>query len=177
MSERPWSVPVSLHDIPESGRHLELLADETIRAAIAKTAGLRALPRLEAIFDVTRRGSSGLHVLGRVSATVGQVCVVTLDPLENQIDETFDVTFLPGATPGDAARTHVLEVASDDEPEIEPLINDTIDLGAIATEFLLLGIDPYPRKPEAVFEAPPTEDAVDHPFAALARLRKGTHDA
>jgi hypothetical protein len=71
----------------------------------------------------------------------------------------------------------VLEVASDDEPEIEPLINDTIDLGAIATEFLLLGIDPYPRKPEAVFEAPPTEDAADHPFAALAGLRKGSHDA
>jgi uncharacterized metal-binding protein YceD (DUF177 family) len=177
MSERPWSVAVSLHDIPETGRHFELLADDTIRAAIAKTAQLRALPRLEATFDVTRRGSDGLHVLGRVSATVGQVCVVTLDPLENEIDEAVDVTFLPDATRGDAARKRVLEVASDDEPEIEPLINDTIDLGAIATEFLLLGIDSYPRKPEAVFEAPPTEDAADHPFAALAGLRKGSHDA
>jgi uncharacterized metal-binding protein YceD (DUF177 family) len=177
MSERPWSVAVSLHDIPETGRHFELLADDTIRAAIAKTAQLRALPRLEATFDVTRRGSDGLHVLGRVSATVGQVCVVTLDPLENEIDEAVDVTFLPDAARGDAARKRVLEVASDDEPEIEPLINDTIDLGAIATEFLLLGIDPYPRKPEAVFEAPPTEDAADHPFAALAGLRKGSHDA
>jgi hypothetical protein len=108
---------------------------------------------------------------------VGQVCVVTLDPLENEIDEAVDVTFLPDAARGDAARKRVLEVASDDEPEIEPLINDTIDLGAIATEFLLLGIDPYPRKPEAVFEAPPTEDAADHPFAALAGLRKGSHDA
>jgi hypothetical protein len=177
MSERPWSVPVSLHDIPETGRHFDLLADETIRAAIVKTAQLRALPRLEATFDVTRRGSGGLHVLGRVSGTVGQVCVVTLDPLDNEIDEAVDVAFLPGATPSDGIRKRMVEVASDDEPEIEPLINDTIDLGAIATEFLLLGIDPYPRKPEAVFEAPPTEDAADHPFAALASLRKGAHDA
>jgi Large ribosomal RNA subunit accumulation protein YceD len=177
MSERPWSVPVNLHDIPETGRHFALLADETIRAAIAKTAQLHALPRLEATFDVNRRGSAGLHVLGRVSATVGQVCVVTLDPLESEIEESVDVTFLPGAAPGDAARRRVLDVASDDEPETEPLINDTIDLGAIATEFLLLGIDPYPRKPEAVFEAPSIEDGADHPFAALANLRKGTHDA
>ena len=33
-----------------------------------------------------------------------------------------------------------------------------VDLGAVATEFLLLGIDPYPRKPGAVFEAPPAGD-------------------
>ncbi len=30
----------------------------------------------------------------------------------------------------------------------------TVDLGAIATEFFLLGIDPYPRKEGAEFEAP-----------------------
>jgi hypothetical protein len=89
------------------------------------------------------------------------------------------LTFIPGATPaaGDAAHKRVLEVTSEDEPEVEPLINDTVDLGAIATEFLLLGIDPYPRKPEAVFEAPSTENQADHPFATLASLRKGTHGA
>lgn len=177
--ERPWSVLVSLHDIPDTGRHFELHADEIARAAIAKAAELRALPRLEASFEVTRRGSAGLNVLGRVSATVGQDCVVTLEPLENEIDEAVDLTFLPGAAPAAAEVVHrrVVEVASDDdEPEIEPLVNDTVDLGAIATEFLLLAIDPYPRKPEAVFEAPPIKDEADHPFAALASLRKGTHD-
>ena len=35
----------------------------------------------------------------------------------------------------------------------EPLHDGAVDLGAVATEFLLLGIDPYPRKPDAVFEA------------------------
>ncbi len=41
-----------------------------------------------------------------------------------------------------------------DEPP-EPLVGGTVDLGAIATEFLILGIDPYPRKPGAEFDAPP----------------------
>ena len=48
-----------------------------------------------------------------------------------------------------------------------------VDLGALATEFLILGLDPYPRKPGAVFE-PPRERAADEgPFAALAGWSKG----
>jgi hypothetical protein len=41
----------------------------------------------------------------------------------------------------------------------------------IATEFLLLAIDPYPRKPGAVFQPPVTEDNSAHPFASLAALK------
>ena len=54
-------------------------------------------------------------------------------------------------------------------------VDGTIDLGAIATEFLILGIDPYPRKPGIVFDAPRTGEASGHPFAALAALKKGQH--
>ncbi len=165
--EGAWSVPVSVHDVPLSGRHFALAADEATRSAIAKSADLRALPRLEATFDVTRLDSGGLHVVGRVVATVGQLCVVSLDPIESQIDEPVDLTFVPGA----AAGSDALSVASDEAPE--PLRGDTIDLGAIATEFLILGIDLYPRKPDAVFQAPAIEDETEHPFAALAALRGG----
>ena len=43
----------------------------------------------------------------------------------------------------------------------------------MATEFLLLGIDPYPRKADAVFDAPKgaTEDPGANPFAVLAKLK------
>ena len=166
----PWSVPVSVHDVPLSGRHFALAADEATRSAIAKSADLRALPRLEATFDVTRLDSGGLHVVGRVAATVGQLCVVSLDPIESQVDEPVDLTFVPGASGGDAG-SDALSVATDEAPE--PLRGDSIDLGAIATEFLILGIDLYPRKPDAVFQAPAIEDETEHPFAALAALRGG----
>jgi hypothetical protein len=152
--EGPWRVPVTVQEVPATGRRFELKADEATRAAIAKSADLRALPRLEATFDVSKRGADGLHVVGRVSATVGQVCVVTLDPIENE-----------------ALDREALKVATDEAPE--PLLGDTVDLGAIATEFLILGIDLYPRKPDAVFQAPPIEDKTEHPFAALATLRRG----
>jgi Large ribosomal RNA subunit accumulation protein YceD len=170
--EGPWRVPVTVHEVPVSGRHFELKADEATRAAIAKCADLRALPRLEATFDVSRRGKDGLHVAGRVSATVAQVCVVTLDPIENEVEEMVDLILVPGATPaaGDAPGRDALEVA-DEGPE--PLVDDTVDLGAIAIEFLILGLDPYPRKPKAEFQAPPIDDKSEHPFAALATLRRG----
>src|SRR5262252_2552062 len=71
----PWHVPVVVEEIAETGQHFDLVADTSVRAAVAKVAGLRDLPRFEANFDVTRRGASGLHVVGSISATVGQNCV------------------------------------------------------------------------------------------------------
>src|SRR3990170_4655136 len=83
----PWSMPVALAAIPEDGKHFDLVADEATRAEVAKVAGLRALPRLQASFDLARQGSDSLRVNGEVSATVGQNCVVTLDPIDNEVRE------------------------------------------------------------------------------------------
>jgi hypothetical protein len=160
--------------VAETGQRFDLAADECVRAAVAKLAGLRALPRLEATFDVAPRGRDGLHVVGRVSATVGQVCGVTLEPVENEVEEHIDLTFVPAAAPalpaGDGPNTPV-EIPAADAPE--PLVDGVVDLGAIATEFLILGIDPYPRKVGAVFQPPVAGDESAHPFAALAALKQG----
>ncbi len=169
----PWSVPVVVAEVPKTGRHVELMPDDATRQAIAKEASLVALPRLEASFDLARRGAEGLRVEGRVSATVVQSCVVTLEPIESEIDEPVDLVFLPQRPEpiedGDDAGYHPLD--SEEPPEV--LVNGTVDLGALVTEFLNLGIDPYPRKEGAVFDAPPAGDPASHPFAALAALKKG----
>jgi hypothetical protein len=175
--ERPWSVPVPIVDIPDTGRRVELVADDATRAALAQAAGLAALPRLEATFDLTRQGRDGLHVAGRVSAVVGQNCVVTLEPMESTVDEAVDLVFVPPPPEEPKPRAAEGEEGGGgkvkDEPE--PLQDGVIDLGAVATEFLLLGINPYPRKPGATFDAPqPAQDPASHPFAALAALKKGS---
>jgi hypothetical protein len=36
----------------------------------------------------------------------------------------------------------------------------------------MLGIDPYPRKPDAVFDPPADVEEAAGPFAALAALKK-----
>lgn len=170
----PWTVPVAVEDVPEAGLHVELEAPAAVRAALAPLGGLRDLPELTAVFDVTRRGA-GLRVLGRVKARVGQTCVVTLEPVENAVDEEIDLLFspdVPAVPEGDGGHHQTIGHTADEDEGPEPLVGGAIDLGAIASEFLMLGIDPYPRKPGAEFEPPARDAGAEHPFAALAALKK-----
>jgi hypothetical protein len=177
----PWRVPVALEDVAETGQHFGLVADEKVRAAVGRMAGLRDLPRLEANFDVTRYGAGGLRISGRVSATVAQNCVVTLEPLASEVEEEIDLVFAPRPAEPEAGESETaegtLEKSSSDKPwnRPEPLVGGAVDLGALATEFLILGIDPYPRKPGAIFEPPQDVKPEEGPFAVLAQLTKGRH--
>ena len=175
---QPWHVPVRLEEVPDIGLHLDLVADEHVRAGLTALAGVVSMPRLEAFLDVVRHGK-GLRATGRVSATVGQTCVITLEPVENEVDEPIDVIFAPSTGDFVAGDLAAADVASDaafeagDEPEV--LSDGTADLGAIAAEFLLLGINPYPRKPGAEFTPPAGQSGDASPFAALARLKDAKH--
>jgi Large ribosomal RNA subunit accumulation protein YceD len=172
-----WSVPVAVENIPEAGLHMAIEASATTRAAVAELADLRDLPELSAVFDLTRQGAgadAGVRVTGQVSARVGQTCVVTLEPIESVVAEAVDLKFVP--LPGGGAAVEPKgprkrALLGDDEPP-EPLVDGSVDLGQLATEFLILGVDPYPRKPGAQFAAPKVEDAGEHPFAALESLKK-----
>jgi uncharacterized metal-binding protein YceD (DUF177 family) len=167
----PWQVPVAVEDVADGGQRFDLVADAQTCAAVARIAGLPELPRLEASFEVTRHGAGGLRVAGRVSATVGQTCVVTLEPLTNEVAEEVALVFAPqSAAKRPAAETNALPAASD---EMEPLLDGKIDLGVLATEFLIVGLDPYPRKPGAVFQLPKNMTPAEGPLAAaLAAFKK-----
>jgi uncharacterized metal-binding protein YceD (DUF177 family) len=170
MAENLWRVPVARREVPETGRRFELVADERTCKAVAELAGLRAVSRLSASFEVTQHGRDGLRVAGRVCACVGQSCVVTLEPIENEIDEPVVLVFAPDvALPSADVGGEVVVADNDDEPE--PLIDGIVDLGAIATEFLILGVDPYPRKAGATFTPLAAGDDTANPFSALAALK------
>ena len=170
----PWSVLITVAQIPDAGLHHDIEAGPAVRAAMAELAGLRDILSANASLDVTPAGGGRFHVVGRVRARVGQTCVVTLDPIENGIDEPIDLIFAPPEQIPQLA--DLVDDAAESDAEIpdppEPIENGTIDLGRLATDALFLGLDPYPRRPDAVFEPPiVAEDPDDHPFAALKALR------
>lgn len=169
MASQPWTAKVRIDDVPQAGRRVALTADEATRSAVAREAGVAGIERLEAAFELTRVGRDGVRVTGDVSATVRQTCIVTLEPIENRISEAVDVAFAPGSADAGDREPAEIAIGAPDPPE--PLIGAAVDLGAIATEFLILGIDPYPRKSDAVFEAPPVADAGSGPFDVLAPLK------
>jgi hypothetical protein len=168
---QPWHVLVRLDDVPETGLHLDLEADIHVRTGLAALVGVVDIPRLHAVLDVVRHGY-GLRATGRVSATVDQTCVVTLEPVQNEVDEPIDVIFKPlSETAGDASVEEASADLDDGDEPPEALSDGSADLGAVAAEFLLLGIDPYPRKPGAQFTPPAEQGDGASPFAALVRLR------
>ena len=170
----PWSVPLAVAQIPEHGLHREIEADPAAREAMAEVAGLREILSVHAALDVTPGSGGRVHVGGHVRARIGQICVVTLDPIENEIDEAIDLVFAPPEQIPQLADLvdETLEIGAEIPDPPEPIVNGVIDLGRLATDALFLGIDPYPRRPDAVFELPVVAaDPEDHPFAALKALQ------
>jgi uncharacterized metal-binding protein YceD (DUF177 family) len=170
----PWSLPVAVAQIPDTGLHRELQASAAERGALAELAGLREVVSAAASLDLTLMRGGRVQVVGRVKARVGQTCVVTLDPIENEIDEPIDLIFAPPEQI--PAMAHLVEEAAHSDAEIpdppEPIVDGMIDVGRLATDALFLAVDPHPRKPGAVFEPPAVpEDPEDHPFAALKALK------
>jgi uncharacterized metal-binding protein YceD (DUF177 family) len=170
----PWSGPVTVAQIPDTGLHRDIEADAATRHAMAEVGGLREILSAHASLDVTPKGGGRVHVAGHVRARIGQTCVVSLDPIENDIDEAIDLIFAPPEQIPELA--DLVDEAAESDTEIpdppEPIVNGVIDLGRLATDALFLAIDPYPRRPDAVFEPPVvTDDPEDHPFAALKALQ------
>ena len=170
----PWSVPVAVAQVPDTGLHRDIEAGPAARTAMAELAGLREILSASASLDVTPKGRGRFQVEGRVQARIGQTCVVTLDPILNDIDEAIDLIFAPAEQIPELS--DLIDDAAESSEEIpdppEPIENGFIDLGRLATDALFLGIDPYPRRPDAVFEPPVVAaDPQDHPFAALKALQ------
>lgn len=168
----PWKALLRVAEIPDAGLNKTIEASEAERSAIADVAGLQRLSELKASFELKTLSGGRVRVTGVVQAKAEQTCVVTLDPVETLVDEAVDLEFaeLPEGLPP-ARGPHDPDDETAEPPE--PIVNGSIDLGALATEFLLLGLDPYPRKPGVVFDVPvEAVDPEDHPFAALAALKK-----
>jgi hypothetical protein len=174
-SANPWSVPIAVAQIPDTGMHREIEANANECQALADLGGLRELKSAHASIDLAPMRQGRVHVVGRVKARIGQTCVVTLDPIENDIDEAIDLIFAPPEQI--PALADLVDDATEGDAEIpdppEPIVAGTIDLGRLATDALFLGVDPYPRKPDAVFDLPVIpDDPEDHPFAALKALKR-----
>jgi uncharacterized metal-binding protein YceD (DUF177 family) len=177
-SRDPWRALINVAQIPDGGLHREIEADERARVAMAEAVGLREIASARAAFDLSHRSGGRVQVAGRVQAKVGQTCVVTLEPIENEIDEEVDLIFAPA----EEIAPQIDADADDGESALveppEPIENGMIDLGRLATDVLFLAIDPYPRKQGAVFEPQlAASDPEDHPFAALKALQTAPEKA
>jgi uncharacterized metal-binding protein YceD (DUF177 family) len=179
----PFSRPLAVDSVREAGQHVKYQASEAECAALAELDGLVALRDLIIEADVSRRGREGLYAKGRVTAFVTQTCVVSLEPFEAKVEESFEIEFAPQAEAEaayekamaeiEAAADKALALAEQKDPP-DPIIDGKVDFGALAAEFMALGLDPHPRKPGVRFDEIVDQAVEDKPspFAALAKFKK-----
>jgi uncharacterized metal-binding protein YceD (DUF177 family) len=164
---------VRVDALPREGRTLTIEANSEEKQALASFFKLPAIAALTATLHVQAQGRGGARVTGSVHGEVTQICVASLEPFTVIVDEDVDVRFVPerAASPRSAAAQEALTVSIDDD-EPDPIVDGKVDLGALAAEFLALGLDPYPRKPGAVFESDGNSDPTDSPFSVLVQRDK-----
>ncbi|WP_020178284.1 DUF177 domain-containing protein [Methylopila sp. M107] len=163
MSDAVLSRPLIVATVPPAGVSIEVVADKAERAALAAENDVLSIERLVARLEVRPVGRGSLSVTGALEALATRQCVVTLEPFVEAVAEEVDVRFAP-EDGGD-------EPSGDDAPE-DRIAGGMVDLGSVAAEFFVLGLDPYPRKPGATFDAAAgAADESGSPFAALRGLK------
>lgn len=179
----PFSRPQLVLELPPDGLAVSVDASIGECRALAAFLDLPAIDRLTGTFLMRGWGKTGIIVTGTVVADVIQTCVVSLEPVPEHVEEPVEVKFMPPAELERYIRKQVEagEIDPDGEAIDQPDTFDgqSIDLGLLAMEFMALGLDPYPRKPGAVFDPEafgvgPAPEEKQSPFAALARLKPGT---
>ena len=172
VTKSPISYPIDVRRLPQKGFPVVVEPDAKARAELARVHGLVSVEtfRAELLFTAWKRG--GINVAGSVRATIVQQCVVTLEPIEAEIDEDVDLVFVPE---GSALARDTIEdgelVISADGPDLpETFDGVSIDAGAVAEEAFALAIDPYPRKEGAQLPSTGSGDGEDSPFARLRGL-------
>lgn len=190
-----WTHPTAA--VPASGLELTRIADAHECRTVAEAADILGIDRLQARYRITQLARGRFLLAGEIKARAAQACVVTLDPVVADLVAPFSVEFWPAEVPARPASapapkqgskdvaerkgkakpepaTGDQEVFAEDEPE--RIENNAIDAGRIVYETFVTALDPYPRAPGAELELP--DDAAgdattpDHPFAALAKLKK-----
>jgi uncharacterized metal-binding protein YceD (DUF177 family) len=145
------------------------------REALARRFDLLAIERLDANVALRRIGRGPVVRLeGRLEAELVQTCVVSLEPVEGRVAESFSIVYMPeNHEAGDA----ILRTGAFDEDDEwpEPIVEGRIDIGEAVAQQLALALDPSPRKSgisleDVIGNAATGDDRPASPFAVLAGL-------
>ncbi len=171
----PLTRMFAVETVPDAGLDIEVCANETERAALADAFGLVAVQQLGAGFHVRKQGPERYAVSGVLHALVTQTCGVSLEPFEASVSAPIEVEFAPcrqllGEPAGRKVTISHAAALAGPQDIPDPIVDGQIDLGALAAEFLVLNLDPYPRKPGVIFElgnASGETTGTNSPFAVL----------
>lgn len=165
----PFSHPVPVATL-HGETHLKLVPDAEARARIAKFLRLHAIDAFRLDMTITQASNGLVNVEGRLEAKAWPICGVSLEPFEEAVSETLTVRLAPESLIERMTKRAEENNDEDFEPP-DPIVEGTIDFGELATEFLALSLNPFPRKPGAEFVGGDPVEPDPSPFDTLKALK------
>ncbi len=141
---------------------LSLSVEAPACAAIAAAFGLIDIAALTGRFEFNPHKAGQILTRLDLSARVTHRCIVTLEPVEQMIEERAALIL------ADASLPEPDDWLDLDAPDWVPVSGAEIDVGKLLTDQLALALDPYPRKADATLPDA-AQEAPENPFARLKR--------
>ncbi|MCP5083407.1 MAG: DUF177 domain-containing protein [Alphaproteobacteria bacterium] len=168
-----FSRPLEISELEHGQIVRELTADTTELSALQQRYDVEALWSASASLTISPEAEGVVKVTGFVRADLSQICSVSLEAVEEAINEPVSITYLPpGVDEPNVATDSPLETQED----YEPFDGMSLELGEFVVQEIAAAIDPYPRKSGVVFgnqgqlgDNAPEER--DNPFAVLQKLK------
>jgi uncharacterized metal-binding protein YceD (DUF177 family) len=189
-----WSHFIEAEKVGPMPMDLSIEPDDAARKRLAQRLNIKSLESLKAKLSLMREsGKMTVYIRGQLKAEVKQLCVVTGKPVADTIEEEFEAWFADRQKTVPIVRARHEKQTSkgkaekpilDESEDPEPIIDGQIDLGELVTQYLSLGINPYPHAEGVEYEGGGEQnpaglkEALDNPFAALKdwKARKGKDD-
>lgn len=162
-----WRIAVD--DVPASGYSSTLSADEAEREALAVALEVPGCDDLVCGFTIVDAGRNRFHLAGTLRARLRRTSVISLEAMQESIDEPLEAEFWPSAQIESA-----MAEPEDEMDRPEPIENGMIDVGALVFETLSVTMAAHPRRTDESMEWREDDDGSDSPFAALGSLKSGS---
>ncbi len=147
-----FSRTYNLDVIRKSGSNITLKAtyDECVNLAvrydIPAVSSLSAECQLK---KMAQKDNGDYELNVKLSATIVQRCVLTLEDMEERISERFSIIFKQSEEAKiEANETQEVDFELEDD-DIEYIEDTEVDVGEYVAEYLSLSINPYPKKANA----------------------------
>lgn len=181
-----WSYLVEAEKVLQGTPYkVSITANQEAREALARRLKIMSVSELTVDATLERvRGGAVIHVKGLVQADLTQECVVTLEPVNEAIDESFEGWFADPETPSftkarrerDTKHLRGEKPMLEEDEDPEAIEDGEIDVAELAVQYLSLTLNPYPHAEGVSVEDIQNSQSKDdegardtfkNPFAAL----------
>lgn len=128
------------------GVEITLIISETECADWAQRLGILSLKSIKGDFFLKMLSADRVLAKGHLKAALEQACIITSEPVFEEIDEDFMLRFIPEAQMPQEDEIFDLEALLEEEADDLPHDGRKIDLEKALYEQLALCLNPYPRK-------------------------------